>query len=158
MPQFSHNRASGQSFDTILPMAMVRKLTDAGLILLICLLSADGRTVYDIPSLKADLGFTPPRTTEFDLTVKVILPCSKQDQAFVATDGSNTLYLVNSQRWPRLTFAKNDILHVKGRIRDKGNPDCLSIQVVGKGPPEPIVDLTVGDFAKDQHEHRLVRV
>ena len=140
-------------------MSSIRRFSALGLVLLTCLLSADGRTVYDIPSLKADLGFTPPRTTEFDLTVKVILPCSKQDQAFVATDGTHSITLIaDGTNWPNYVFSNNDILHVKGRIRDKGNPDCLSIQVVGKGTPESIVDLTVGDFVNGQHEHRLVRV
>ena len=137
---------------------MAHKLAAAGLILLTCLLSTDGRTVYDIPSLKADLGFTPPRTTEFDLTVKAITSCTPQNKTFYASDGTNSLMLVDEAHWPVLAFSANDILHVKGRIRDRGNPDCLSIQVIGRGTPEPVVDLTLGDLVAGQFQHRLVRV
>lgn len=139
-------------------MAFVWRLVAVGLAFLSNLLPLQGRTVHDITSLKADLGFNPPRQTEFDLNVKVLLHCSPQNKAFVATDGSNTLYLVDSQHWPRLAFTKNDILHVKGRIREKGNPDCNFIEVIGKGAPEPVVDLPIGDFVNGQYEHRLVRV
>ena len=133
-------------------------MAHAGLILLTCLLSADGRTVSDIPSLKADLGFTPPRTTEFDLTVKAITSCTQQNKTFYASDGTNTLMLVDEAHWPALAFSANDILHVKGRIRDRGNPDCLSIQVVGKGVPEPVTDLTLDDLVAGQSPNPLVRV
>ena len=139
-------------------MSSIRRFSALGLVLLTCLLSADGRTVYDIPSLKADLGFDPPRTTEFDLTVKAIASCTPQNKAFYATDGTNTLMLVDESRWPDLAFSANDILHVKGRIRDKGNPDCLSIQVLGRGSPEPVADLTLGDLVAGHPQNRLVRV
>lgn len=140
-------------------MAIAHNAAHAGLILLTCLLSANGRTVCDIPSLKAELGFRPPHTsTEFELEVKAIAPCTLQNKAFYVTDGTNTLMLVDEAHWPALAFSANDIIHVKGRIRDRGNPDCLSIQVVGKGAPEPITDLTLGDLVAGQSPASLVRV
>ena len=137
---------------------MACKLTHAGLILLTCLPSAGGRTVYDIPSLSADLGFTPPRTTEFDLTVKVISPCTATDMRFYVTDGTNLLQLVDKAHWPRVTFAANDIIRAKGQIRPKGNPDCLQIDMLGKGAPEPIADATISDINLGKFYRRLVRV
>ena len=134
----------------------IHRLSALGLILLTCLLSADGRTVYDIPSLKADLGFKPPKTTEFDFTAKVILPCTTAEKDFFVTDGTNSIRLVNETH--RNAFSVGDLVHVQGRIRPKGNPDCLSIEVVGKGQPESIEELSIAEFLRVRHDQRLVRV
>ena len=139
-------------------MMFIRKSPVVGLTLFACLLSASARTVYDIPSLQADLGADPPHPTEFDLTVKVVLPCTPQNTNFYATDGTNTLMFVDKALWPALAFTANDLLHVKGQIRTSGLPDCLSISVMGKGPVEPIADLALGDLVKGRHDRTLVRV
>ena len=124
----------------------------------LCLSPAFGRTVYDFPSLQADLGFTPPKDTAFDLTVKVVFPCTKAAKRFFVTDGTNIFYLVDEVHWPNLAFAANDIIHVQGRIRQKGNPDCLKIEVIGKGSPEPVTDTSIAELTHGNARKRLVRV
>ena len=118
-----------------------------------------GRLVRDIPSLKAELGHTPPATTtEFDLTAKVVFACTPQNKAFNVTDGTNIIMLVDEANWPRVTFTEGDILHVRGRIQAKGNPDCLAIDVVGKSQSEPIPDVSIIDIRQGVCEMRRVRL
>ena len=120
---------------------------------------AFGRLVQDIPSLKANLDRLPPATaTEFDLTAKVVFACTPQNKAFNVTDGTNIIMLVDEANWPRITFTEDDILHVKGRIQAKGNPDCLSIDVIGKSPSEPIPDVSVIDIRQGGCGMRRVRL
>ena len=122
-------------------MASVRNLSIAWQVILLNLLSACGGTVTDIPSLAADLVASPFATTQFALKVKALTSCTPQNRTFYVTDGTNTLWLVNKTD---NDFSVNDILRVTGRIRNAGNPNCLSVEVVGKGKPEPIADLTLG--------------
>ena len=134
-------------------------MAHAGLILLTCLLSADGRTVHDIPSLKADLGYDPPRlSTSFELTVQTIFPPTPQDKDFVVTDGTNVIKLVDKAHWPRIAFSANDILHVRGRIEAKGNPDCSAIDVIGKSAPAPVVEMTIAEALRRNLDGKIVRL
>ena len=134
-------------------------MAHAGLILLTCLLSADGRTVHDIPSLKADLGYDPPRlSTSFELTVQTIFPPTPQDKDFVVTDGTNIIKLVDKAHWPRIAFSANDILHVRGKIEAKGNPDCSAIDVIGRSAPAPVVETTIAEALQRNLSGKIVRL
>ena len=138
---------------------MARRLAHAGLILLICLPSVRGRTVYDIPSLRADLGYDPPRmSTSFELTVQTIFPPTPQDKDFVVTDGTNVIKLVDKAHWPRIAFSANDILHVRGKIEAKGNPDCSAIEVIGKSAPAPVVETTIAEALRRNLNGKVVRL
>jgi len=110
-----------------------------------------GKVAYDIPSLKAELGFEPPLTTaEFDLTARVIVPCSKKNKCFVVSDGTNVLTLVDEAIWPRLGFSTGDIVHARGRIRANGYPDCLQIDVIGHEAPAPAKEVRLADIKQSR--------
>ena len=64
--------------------------------------------------LKAFVESTPMQMARFDLTAKVILETSPQDNVFFATDGTNAIKLVDNPDRPRRKIIRNSSVHFQG--------------------------------------------
>ena len=120
--------------------------------------SATGRTVYDIPSLQECVLDTPVKRVSFDLTLKVLFPRTSTDQTFFATDGTNVIHLVDVTPEPRQNLVAGDFIRAQGRTEPEGNLNCLKMQIVGKGRPEPVRDVPIAELVRRNPGSNPVRV